>query len=254
MRKSLFKKIESIKNGWNQAATEDAVNYILGSKCKRDLDLKIFFELKAQQAKKDTEDFFKENVFIPAGKRMLDIGCGIGAMTRYFSEIFAEAYGVDISEEMIKKAIDLNKDRHNLFFKTNNGADLSIYEDDFFDFCFSVATFQYFPNKKVIENYFKEIARILKRKGLFKIRLDGRKWVASRFPIPIYRPLYNFLRNSLFLTFFGRLVTDRITIKAYRGMTVSWKTVINILQPLPFEDIKITGRDTSQMWVSGRKT
>ncbi|HDK26830.1 MAG TPA: methyltransferase domain-containing protein [Candidatus Atribacteria bacterium] len=74
------------------------------------------------------------------------------------------------------------------FFKTNNGADLSIYEDDFFDFCFLVATFQYFPNKKVIENYFKEIARILK-KGLFKIRLDGRKWVASRFPIPIYRPL-----------------------------------------------------------------
>lgn len=105
----------------------------------------------------------------------------------------------------------------------------------------------------MIESYFKEISRILKKGGLFKIQLDGRKWVASRFPIPIYRPLYNFLRNSLFLTFLGRLVTDSITIKAYRGMAVSWKTVVNILQSLPLEDIKITGKDTTPMWVSGRK-
>lgn len=173
VRKSLFEKLESIKNGWDRAATEDAVNYILGSKRKRDLDLKTFFDRKAQQAKRDTEEFFKEMHFTPAGKRMLDIGCGIGAMTRYFSEIFGEAHGVDISEEMIKKAIDLNRDRHNLFFKTNNGADLSIYEDNFFDFCFSVATFQYFPSKKVIESYFKEISRILKKGGCLRFNLMG---------------------------------------------------------------------------------
>lgn len=103
VRKSLFEELESIKNGWDRAATEDAVNYILGSKCKRDLDLKTFFDRKAQQAERDTEEFFKEMYFTPAGKRMLDIGCGIGPMTRYFSEIFGEAHGVDISEEMIKK-------------------------------------------------------------------------------------------------------------------------------------------------------
>jgi len=252
-KKTLLVKLESIKDGWNQGATKDVITYILGSKCERKLDLKAFFDLKSRQAEEDTAGFFHEMHFIPTGKRMLDIGCGIGAMTSYFSQIFAEAHGVDISEEMIKKALEVNKENDHLFFRTNNGLDLLIYEDNFFDFCFSFATFQYFPSKMVIENCFKEIARVLKPQGLFKIQLDGRKWVSSRSSLPIYRPVYNFLRNSYFLTLFGRLITDGITVKAYRGMAISWKTVVNILQPLPLEDIKITGKNTSQMWVSGRK-
>lgn len=253
MKKNLFVKLTSIKTGWDEAATEDVINYILGSKSKRDLNLNGFLALKKQQAEQYIVDFFQENHFIPTDKRMLDIGCGIGGMTRYFSEIFAEAYGVDISEEMIKKALELNKDKDHLFFRTNNGLDLLIYEDNFFDFCFSFATFQYFPNKMVIENCFKEIARVLKPQGLFKIQLDGRKWVLSRSFLPIYRPIYNLLRNSYFFTLFGRLITDGITVKAYRGMAISWKTVVNILKSLPLEDIRIIGKGTNQMWVSGRK-
>jgi ubiquinone/menaquinone biosynthesis C-methylase UbiE len=251
--KNLFERLDSIKDGWDQAATEDAIHYILGSKGKEGLDLKAFLDLKAEQAEEDTADFFSQMDFIPSGKRMLDIGCGIGGMTRYFSEIFDEAHGVDISGEMVKKAVQLNKNNHDLYFKTINGFDLSLYEDNFFDFCFSFATFQYFPDKTVIQNCFKEIARVLKPRGLFKTQLDGRRWIASRTAIPIYRPLYNFLRNSYFLTLFGRLITDSVTVKAYRGMTISWKTVVNILLPLPLEDIRITGKNTNHMWVSGRK-
>jgi ubiquinone/menaquinone biosynthesis C-methylase UbiE len=251
--KDLLRKLDSIKNGWDLAAIKDPICYIMGSEHETDLDLKSFFDLKAQQAKQNTEDFFRKTHFTTAGKRMLDIGCGIGAMTRYFSEIFAETHGVDISEEMIKRALELNKDRPNLSFNTSNGVDLSIYEDNFFDFCFSFATLQYFPSKVMIENCFKEITRVLKPKGLFKVQLDGRKWVASRTPILIYRPLYNFMRNSYFLTLFGRLITDSVTVKAYRGRAISWKTVVNILLPLPLADIRITGKNTNQMWVSGRK-
>jgi ubiquinone/menaquinone biosynthesis C-methylase UbiE len=253
MKQGLCKRLNSIRDGWDQAAAENAINYILGTERRTDLDLKTFLDLKEQQAEEYTADFFQEMGFIPTGKRMLDIGCGIGAMTKYFSEIFAEAHGVDISEEMISKAMELNKDNDRLLFRTNNGFDLSTYQDNFFDFCFSFATFQYFPHKAIIENFFTEIARILNPRGLFKIQLDGRKWVASRTSVPIYRPLYNFLRNSSFLTLFGWLITDRITAKAYRGMAISWKTILNILQSLPLEGIRIKGKDTSHMWVSGRK-
>lgn len=253
MEKSLRKQLNSIKHGWDQAATEDAINYIMGSGQRRNVDLRAFFHIKKQQAEGFTGEFFHQMRFYAGGKRMLDIGCGIGAMTRYFAEIFAEAHGVDISEEMIRMAIELNRDEDRLFFRTGNGFDLSMYQDDFFDFCFSFATFQYFPHVTVVANWFREIARILNPGGLFKVQLDGRKWVASRIPIPIYRPLYNFLRNSSFLTVFGKLITDGITVKAYRGMAISWKAVVDILRPLPLQDITVTGKDTSSMWVSGRK-
>ena len=252
--KSLLAKLESIKHGWDQGAAKDPITYILGTECKRNLDLKAFFDLKSRQAERDTLVFFDEMHFTPAGKRMLDIGCGIGPMVRHFSEIFAEAHGVDISEEMIRKARDLNRDKSNLYFKTSNGLDLSAYEDCFFDFCFSFATFQYFPSRAVMENCFKEVGRVLKPDGLFKIQLDGRKWVKSRIPLPIYRPLYNFLRNNYFFRFYARLITDSVTVKAYRGMATSWKTVSSILRELSFEDVRITDRDTNHMWVSGRKS
>ena len=253
MNRRVFHRLASIRDGWDQAATEDAINYILGSKCKRNLDLETFFDLKARQAEECTADFFQEMRFTPAEKRMLDIGCGIGAMTRYFSEAFAEAHGLDISAAMVKKAHSLNKEKPNLYFATNNGFDLSTYKDGFFDFCFSFATFQYFPNRVVVENFFKEIARVLKSEGLFRIQLDGRDWVSSRIPVPIYRPLHNVLRNNYFFRFYGRLITDRVTVRAYRGMAISWKTVSEILRQLPFQVSRITDKGTSHMWVSGRR-
>ena len=226
-------------------------------------DEQNFFSSAHKVCESYVKDFFIKMNFSPKGKRMLDIGCGVGQITRYFSKLFAEAHGVDFSEKMIEKAIDLNRDRPNLFFKTNNGVDLSIYQSNFFDFCFSVATFQYIPSVKIIGNYFKEISRILKEGGLFKIQLDGRKWVRPGLPtrpgkklfspIPFYRPLYNFLRNNYFVGLVAQLMGDPITVKSYlRGMTVSWKTVQKILQPLPLE-AEIIGKDTALMWVQGRK-
>ena len=245
--------LESIKEGWNQGAIKDAITYLLGSKHKRNLDLNSFFALKSRQAERWTSAFFHEMNFAPAGKRMLDIGCGIGGMVRYFSDLFAEAHGVDISDEMITRAHDLNRDKTNLSFSTSNGFDLSMYQDSSFDFCFSFATFQYFPSLVVVKNSFREVARILKPNGLFRIQLDGRKWVMSRIPVPFYRPVYNILRNNYLFKFYGRLITDNITVKAYRGVVISWRAVFNIMQELPFHDIRITGKDTSYMWVSGRK-
>lgn len=250
---SLSERLASIKDGWDLAASEDAIHYILGSTARRGVNLEAFLDVKSKQAEEHTADFLREMDFDPAGKRMLDIGCGIGGMARYFSRVFAEAHGVDISEEMIRRAVELHTDRENLHFRAISGSDLSPYGDNFFDFCFSFATFQYLPSTIVLEKWFREIARVLKPRGLFKAQLDGRRWIASRTPIPIYRPLYNFLRNSCFLTVFGRLITDGITVKAYRGMAVSWRTVADILQPLPFGDINVSGENTSHMWVSGRK-
>jgi ubiquinone/menaquinone biosynthesis C-methylase UbiE len=256
-------KVEQSRRGWDEAAIKDAMGYI--SPYGQDWDFEKFFSFKAQLASEYTRDLFTEMGFDPTDKRMIDIGCGIGGMTRYFSGLFAEAHGVDFSKELIKKAIDLNADKENVLFRANNGIDLSIYQDNFFDFCFSFATFQFLPAVTYLGNYFGEIVRVLRPGGLFKIHMDGRKWVRPRIPrlskpgknvfcpIPIWRPLYNFLRYNRLFRIYGRLAVDSITLKAYsHGIIVSWKTARDILDSLPVE-FQILGKDSARMWIQGCK-
>ncbi|MEI9813752.1 MAG: class I SAM-dependent methyltransferase [Acidobacteriota bacterium] len=40
----------------------------------------------------------------PDRARVLEIGCGVGRMTRWFAEHFAEVHGIDVAPEMIAKA------------------------------------------------------------------------------------------------------------------------------------------------------
>ncbi len=130
------KNLKAKKKGWEEAAKRNAMYYI---STKPDLDRNEFFTSGIEQVERFTAIFFTSMNFDPTEKRMLDIGCGTGRMTRAFSTIFAEAYGGDISDEMIKQAKSLNQDISNVFFDVNNGANLGIYESDFFDFVFSYA-------------------------------------------------------------------------------------------------------------------
>jgi len=45
--------------------------------------------------------------------------------------------------------------------------------DDTFDFCYSVIVFQHIPDKKIVENYIKEVSRILKSNCLFRFQIRG---------------------------------------------------------------------------------
>ncbi len=110
----------------------------------------------------------------PKDKRMLEIGCGIGRQARSFSKMFGEVYATDISNVMITKAQELNKHLNNVKFIKTNGQDFKNFPDNYFDFVYSYAVFQHIPDKGLISNYFQEIHRVLKIRGLFKIQLYTR--------------------------------------------------------------------------------
>ncbi len=239
--------------GWDEAARKNAVYYI-GTVDAQTID--EFFNKGALKAEELTRGFLKAMNFDPAGKRMLDIGCGIGEMTRFFSDIFGQAYGVDFSGEMIKRANELNKDKPNLFFKANNGVDLSIYEDDLFDFCFSYAVFEHVPRLEIIASYIREIDRVLKPGGLFKFQARGSRWVRVFKIIPIHRSLRNFLNSKdigLEKLYILLTTRDHILPKARRGYYVSRRDLEGILQNTDLGEVTITGENTHFMWCSGRK-
>ena len=202
-----------------------------------------------------TSDFFKKYDFIPSDKRVLDIGCGVGRLTRAFSGIFKEAYGVDISGEMVEQAKQLNTDINNLYFSKNNGSDLTLFQDNFFDFCFSYIVFQHISDDRIIENYIREISRVLKPGGLFKFQVLGSKpLLKNRVPIP--RSIFNFiLRTGLikyYVAVFGSNFGDEIQRHAW-GVCLSDKIVEKWARKANLKVSGITGEDTPYLWCFGVK-
>lgn len=72
---------------------------------------------------------------------VLDIGCSVGRIQKYLSPYVGEMHGVDISPKAIRMAKKYCRDQKNCKFFKNNGEDLSICEDNKYDFIFSVETF-----------------------------------------------------------------------------------------------------------------
>lgn len=81
--------------------------------------------------------------FIEPNSVVLDVGCGIGRVEKFLAQYCREVHAIDVSSRMIKLAKQRLKDINNVFFYKTNGRDLSIFEDNRFDFVFSTIVLQH---------------------------------------------------------------------------------------------------------------
>jgi len=120
----------------------------------------------------------------PAQMRVLEIGCGAGRVTRAFAAYFGEVYAVDISREMVRLARTAVAGFPNAHVFRNNGKDLRAVHLNWrqrfglepppaMDFAFSFMVFQHIPSRAIIENYVREVRRLLRPGGLFKFQVQG---------------------------------------------------------------------------------
>ena len=109
----------------------------------------------------------------PKRMTVLEIGCGVGRVTRALAEIFGTVHGVDVSGEMIRQAQEANRAVSNAHFWQNNGTDLSVLGETRIDFAFSSIVFQHIPSREVIATYVREVHRLLRPGGLFKFQVQG---------------------------------------------------------------------------------
>jgi len=151
---------------------------------------------------------------------ILEIGCGIGRILIPMSEIFGKALGVDISEKTIEVAEKYMKNISNCHVFNSNGSDLSMFDDNSIDFCYSYIVFQHIPEKEIIINYIREVARVLKSGCIFRFQVFGdTKWKPKKFD-------------------------------TWYGAHFSSEEIHNIAKENNFEVMEETGQDDQYYWIT----
>ena len=96
------------------------------------------------------------------GRRAIDFGCGAGRSTRFLRKLGFHCVGVDISEDMLRKATEIDSDGD---YRLIEDGDLSQFEDDAYDLVLSAFTFDNIPTTEKKVRNFREIGRLLKGEG-----------------------------------------------------------------------------------------
>jgi ubiquinone/menaquinone biosynthesis C-methylase UbiE len=101
------------------------------------------------------------------GRRVLDLGCGIGRFGEALAAETQTVVGIDISGEMIAAARRRCSAAPNLTFLQSSGRDLSQFENGCFDLVLAVDTFPYLvqAGMSLAERHVAEAARVLRARG-----------------------------------------------------------------------------------------
>jgi SAM-dependent methyltransferase len=174
------KLLKKMQEDWDQRARINARYFV--NTARADWTDEEFFRSGEQTV---AEEILTDMINICQGKdpkemRVLEIGCGAGRVTRALAKLFGEVHGVDVSGEMVALAREALRDFPNAFVYQNNGMDLSVLPPGLiFDFAFSSIVFQHIPSREIIENYVREVNRVLRPGALFKYQVLGDTRVQS---------------------------------------------------------------------------
>lgn len=167
------KSVIASKVEWDELSDENHKYYIV-SKKGREIDDEQFRETGKDNYKElITEDTLLNTTLGDfSDKRVLDIGCGAGRLTEFFSQEFKKADGVDISEKMVEKAKKRLEHIENVSFVSNDGQHYPFGENTF-DLVFSYIVFQHMPSREIVLENLKDVNRVLKSSGIAKIQIRG---------------------------------------------------------------------------------
>jgi len=160
-----------MREDWNARAREDAGYYVAFG--RREQDDQEFFATAAEVVNSLEWELRR----VPAPERTdwkaLEIGCGPGRLMKPMSRHFAEVHGVDVSDEMITLAKEKLQGIPNVFPHATDGASLSQFADQSFEYVYSYAVFQHIPSREVVYQYLNEMHRVMKPGGLARMQFNG---------------------------------------------------------------------------------
>lgn len=181
---------QSIKAFWDQAADDNPYWYVSS--------------FGSYDAKRNLNDFWASGTDIWRDiKRVaeyapgptdtvMEIGCGVGRLTRAIGPEVGRVVALDISDKML--AIARQGNLPNAVFRLASGFTLPDFEDASVDVALAYCVFQHLPSRAALKSYLAEMYRVTKAGGLIAFTLPPRDWWT--FLLPALR-VRAFLRERL---------------------------------------------------------
>jgi ubiquinone/menaquinone biosynthesis C-methylase UbiE len=249
-------KVESMRQEWDARARKDAFYYI--ASWRKDWDVSAFLISGEEDYERLVRTKLDRVGFSPAGKTMLELGCGVGRMTHAFAARFGHVLAVDVSTQMIDRARQILQKVQNISWIRANGEDLGAVRSESVDFAFSYLVFQHLPNGKAVCGYIRELFRVLKESGICLFQFNGMtkptmNW-KGRLAWKFIDAIWSLHLRGL-SRFFARLFgfDPEMAGKTWHGTAVSTQSVIEALNACGGSVLEVQGNDTPMVWCCAKK-
>jgi SAM-dependent methyltransferase len=143
---------------WDERAREDALFFVDDRRVYGDPDPGDFWA----QGERDLERLLEAaQVGITASDAVLDIGCGVGRLTRAIAHRAKRVYAIDVSPRMIERARGEHAELDNVEWILGDGRSLAPFAPESVDVCISHVVFQHIPDPEITLGYVAEMGRVL---------------------------------------------------------------------------------------------
>jgi SAM-dependent methyltransferase len=214
-----------MRDDWDARALRDAARYVDSeSRDPQQFD---------RRARHDTQLILADvERYLSGESAVLEIGCGIGRLLEQMAPRFREAWGVDVSNEMVRQARQRLAHLSNVTVRPSSGADLSGLPSEYFDLCYSYIVLQHVPDRAAIQGYLKDARRVLRARGILKIQVSG-LFAASPF----------------------RSVFEAQKVDTWNGVRFTMSEIVRAVEEAGFHVLSAYHADDRQqyLWVVGRK-
>lgn len=151
-----------MRDFWNERAEENAFFFVDNSLDYRHPDAERFWSDGAMWLDRLLGELDAE---LAPTDEVVEIGCGVGRLTRVIARRAAGVRALDISERMLDRARELCSDLDNVSWVLGDGTSLQGIEDASADVCVSHVVFQHIPDPEITLGYVREIGRVLRPGG-----------------------------------------------------------------------------------------
>jgi SAM-dependent methyltransferase len=248
-------EVESMRQDWEERARTDLL-YSIDAQ-RRDWTFDEFYARGPILVAECVDPVLQRMGVNPSGRRVLEVGCGIGRLFAGLADRFGEVWGIDISSAMIEEG--RKRCPVAATWLIGDGISLKGVDDASVDHVLSFEVFGHIPAREIIHSYLRETLRVLRPGGTFQVQLRQRSDSARQATIrAMPRPLRVAALSALRVLGIAPVPGD---IDTWLGLLVPPGEATSFVEGLGFVDVVVVESDVPGTaprhprgyWLVGRK-